>query len=104
MSAKLKLPMYMSEPAKTLIKGLLRRTLKIRLGSGPNGAADIKKHPFFRNVDWDAMSRQEVTPPYIPDNEGELDVSRFDERYCFLFLAANLPSCFVFTLSLPRNL
>ncbi len=31
---------------------LLERSPKKRLGSGPEGADEIKKHPFFSNIDW----------------------------------------------------
>lgn len=31
---------------------------------GRNGADEIKAHPFFKSLDWDAL--REMTPPYIP--------------------------------------
>ena len=32
-----------------------------RLGAGPNGIEDIKKHEFFANIHWDALLRKEVS-------------------------------------------
>ena len=30
------------------------------------GADDIKKHPFFRNIDWAKLERVEIEPPWKP--------------------------------------
>jgi len=30
----------------------LNRNPSKRLGAGPDGAEEIKKHPFFRDIDW----------------------------------------------------
>jgi hypothetical protein len=40
-------PPFMTHKATSLIKRLLDVNDKTRLGSGPNGAKDIKAHPFF---------------------------------------------------------
>ncbi len=29
---------------------------------------EVKSHPFFIGIDWDALYRKEITPPFIPDN------------------------------------
>jgi len=46
---------------------LLNRNPNRRLGAGPTDAEEIKKHPFFDNVDWDkVVNRQyEVPKPFI---------------------------------------
>lgn len=31
-----------------------------RLGAGPNGIEDIKKHEFFASIDWDGLLKKEV--------------------------------------------
>ena len=31
-----------------------------RLGSGPNGIADIKCHSFFASIDWDKLLKKQV--------------------------------------------
>jgi len=50
-----------------------------RLGNMKDGAADVKKHKFFKNVDWDAMSKCKLTPPIVPVVEHEGDTSNFEE-------------------------
>ncbi len=42
----------MSEQARSLIVNLLNRNPMKRLGAGPKGVEDIKKHAFFKDVDW----------------------------------------------------
>lgn len=34
-----------------------------RLGAGLEGSAEIKRHPFFREIDWRAVAQRELKPP-----------------------------------------
>lgn len=54
-----------TDEAKDLVSKLLDKNPKTRLGCGPNGAEDIKNHPFFENVDWDTVMNKtfEMPPP-----------------------------------------
>jgi serine/threonine kinase 32 len=40
-----------------------------RLGyrQGGGGLADIKAHPWFKGMDWDAIYHKQVVPPFEPD-------------------------------------
>ncbi|KAK1866714.1 hypothetical protein I4F81_009230 [Pyropia yezoensis] len=42
-------------PTKDLVRRLLERDVTRRLGAGPADAEDVKAHPFFKGVDWDAV-------------------------------------------------
>ncbi|GBB99293.1 hypothetical protein RclHR1_34740001 [Rhizophagus clarus] len=78
---KLKFPKgFFSDDAKSLIKGLLARNPHSRLGS-QNDAEEIKNHPFFANVDWDALYRKQVSPPFKPNVSSDDDVSCFDPAF-----------------------
>jgi serine/threonine protein kinase len=78
---KLKFPKgFFSDDAKSLIKGLLARNPHSRLGS-QNDAEEIKNHPFFANVDWDALYRKQVPPPFKPNVTSDDDVSCFDPAF-----------------------
>lgn len=55
--------------ARDLISGLLDKDPVKRIGS-KRGAADVKKHPFFRNLNF-ALIRS-LTPPEIPSLRGGL--------------------------------
>ena len=49
---------------------LLDKSCETRLGSGPNDYLDIINHPFFADIDKEALLRGEVKPPPIPNARG----------------------------------
>ncbi|GFY72574.1 ribosomal protein S6 kinase beta-1 [Trichonephila inaurata madagascariensis] len=73
-------PRYISEDARDLMQKLMKRRVNKRLGSGPNDAEPIKKHPFFQNVNWDDLLAKKVVPPYKPELTSKDDVSHFDKE------------------------
>lgn len=46
-----------------------------------SGEAEIRKHLFFRHIDWDKIARLEVQPPFKPKIRDRLDVSNFDKQF-----------------------
>lgn len=54
---------------------------KSRLGSSPSGAEDIKKHQFFRDINWDLLQQKKVHSPFKFKVSGPLDLRHFDK--CF---------------------
>uniref|UniRef100_A0AAX7UPI3 non-specific serine/threonine protein kinase n=1 Tax=Astatotilapia calliptera TaxID=8154 RepID=A0AAX7UPI3_ASTCA len=62
--------------AQELITLLLRQNPLERLGTG--GAAEVKQHQFFHNLDWNGLLRQKAE--FIPQLESEDDTSYFDTR------------------------
>jgi serine/threonine protein kinase len=82
LTQKLRLPTYLSAEASSIIRQLLNRDAKKRLGSGKNGIRDIKAHPFFKSVPWKKLLNKEVDPPFRPTIvKGMLDVSNFDKKF-----------------------
>ncbi|KAL0489772.1 glucocorticoid-regulated kinase [Acrasis kona] len=71
----------MSPEVQDLIRKLLERDPRKRLGSGPTGAEEIKKHPWFAGVNWDDLYHKRITPPFRPNVHGELDTSFFDDEF-----------------------
>jgi len=71
-------PPFFSEEAKSLLKGLLDRNPKRRLGSGTGDVDDIKKHLFFKSIDWTKLENKEIEPPFRPNLTNEYDVRFFD--------------------------
>eukprot|EP00123_Amoebidium_parasiticum_P013457 comp21966_c0_seq1/m.31694 comp21966_c0_seq1/g.31694 ORF comp21966_c0_seq1/g.31694 comp21966_c0_seq1/m.31694 type:complete len:544 (-) comp21966_c0_seq1:330-1961(-) len=55
-------PKFLSQEAKTLIVGLLTVDPDRRLGS-KNGMADIKNHPWFRDLSWNQLAKKQIRPP-----------------------------------------
>lgn len=59
---KLKIPTSLSGDARSLLKELLNRDPMKRLGS-KRDADEIKEHPFFYGINWEAVLRKELRPP-----------------------------------------
>jgi serine/threonine protein kinase len=56
-----------SESLIEIIKGLLQKDLTKRLGLMFNGISDIKKHAWFRDIDWLHIFLRKHRAPWIPD-------------------------------------
>ncbi|XP_014841688.1 PREDICTED: serine/threonine-protein kinase N1 isoform X2 [Poecilia mexicana] len=74
-------PRFLSTEAIGIMRRLLRRNPERRLGSGEKDAEEVKKQPFFRNVDWEALLQRKVPPPFVPSIRSKEDVSNFDEEF-----------------------
>jgi serine/threonine protein kinase len=66
-------PPFINPEAKDLISKLLDVNPKTRLGSGPNGAKDIKNHSFFKTMDWNRLEQKHIEPPFKPEHPRILD-------------------------------
>lgn len=56
-------PWYMSMGAFNVCYRLMERDAKRRLGAC--GSEEVKRHPFFGSVDWEAMRERRVKPPFV---------------------------------------
>ncbi|XP_061825161.1 ribosomal protein S6 kinase alpha-5 [Nerophis lumbriciformis] len=74
-------PKDMSPLAKDIIQRLLTKDPKKRLGSGPNGVENVKKHPFYQKINWEDLAAKTVPAPFKPVIRDELDVSNFAEEF-----------------------
>uniref|UniRef100_A0A667ZXD4 protein kinase C n=1 Tax=Myripristis murdjan TaxID=586833 RepID=A0A667ZXD4_9TELE len=74
-------PRFLSTEAIGIMRRLLRRNPERRLGSGEKDAEDVKKQPFFRGMDWEALLQRKIPPPFVPTIGGKEDVSNFDEEF-----------------------
>ena len=53
-----------------------------RLGCHPEtGFADIQSHPFFRSIEWDLLYNKQISPPYKPRVQSEMDLEHFDPQF-----------------------
>ncbi|KAF9563708.1 Pkinase-domain-containing protein [Agrocybe pediades] len=68
------------DEGKQFVKGLLNRNPKHRLGA-QRDAAELKEHPFFASIDWEALSLKQVTPPFKPVVESDESTSNFDPEF-----------------------
>ncbi|XP_002740313.1 protein kinase C delta type-like [Saccoglossus kowalevskii] len=70
-------PRWLPKEAAACLSLLMEPNPTERLGI----KTDIRKHAFFRAVDWDKMDRREVTPPYKPKIKSAKDASNFDPEF-----------------------
>lgn len=70
----------LSAEGRNFVKGLLNRNPKHRLGAN-NDANELMAHPFFSDIDWDALSRKELIPPFKPKLKSDADTSNFDPEF-----------------------
>ncbi|CAH2222982.1 serine threonine- kinase N2 isoform X1 [Pelobates cultripes] len=75
---KLKIPESLSSEATSILSKLLTKKHEKRLGSSEKDAQEVKDHPYFQHIDWNALLLQNVTPPFVPTINGAEDVSNFD--------------------------
>jgi serine/threonine protein kinase len=57
---------------------LLTRDPTKRLGSEDKMASDIRRHPFFKHIDWDQLYRKEIEAPFKPKVNSVLDLTWID--------------------------
>lgn len=72
----LKLPVSMSLEAKGLIVHLLNRNPSRRLGAGPEGADEIKRHAFFADIDWNVVGQRKLPVP-----KPKASVQQYKDQY-----------------------
>ena len=70
----------LSNEGRNFVKGLLNRNPKHRLGANGD-AEELKQHPFFSDVDWIALGKKNLTPPFKPRLKSETDTSNFDPEF-----------------------
>jgi serum/glucocorticoid-regulated kinase 2 len=75
----LRFPEEMGSDARNLITRLLNREPEGRLGS--EGAEEIKKHPFFKSIDFKKLSTKQIQPPFKPNVQSAIDCSNVDEVF-----------------------
>jgi len=63
--------------AKSLVKHLLVADLSKRYGNLKRGVNDIKKHRWFKNLDWQALVEKRIPVPYKPIVKSASDTSNF---------------------------
>jgi len=75
-------PDYVSVLAKEFLRALLQRNPDARLGGGVAGGDEVKGHEFFGGLDWVALEKRAIPPPFKPTFGGqkEDDVVKYFEK------------------------
>jgi len=75
LNEEITIPSYVSLLGASLIKGLLCKNPKNRLGT--KGLHEIKKHPYLAEFNWDDLYKRKIPPP----NKLDPRQSQFDPEY-----------------------
>ena len=75
----IKIPRYLSDDARNLLSKLLEVNPRKRIGF--NGAEEIRKHPYFKDIDFEKVFAKAYTPPFVPKLKGETDLRYFDPGF-----------------------
>lgn len=94
---------HLSRESEDLIRRMVTSADQ-RVGSGPGGATDIKRHPFFAGVDWDTI--RNIEAPFVPHLKSTFDTVSSLQHLCGLVVQGKKLSCSAPPLSsgfLPHN-
>lgn len=70
-------PRWITKESKSLLELLFERDPSRRLGV----VGDVRAHPFFRTINWSALEKREVNPPFKPKVKSASDCSNFDREF-----------------------
>lgn len=76
---RLVFPAHFDSASRDLIKKLLTADRTKRLGNLRDGVIDVKKHRFFKGIDWEALLNKQTIAPIIPVADHDGDTSNFEE-------------------------
>ncbi|KAK9768681.1 cytochrome c oxidase subunit 1 [Basidiobolus ranarum] len=80
LEGRLMFPSHFDPAARDLIKKLLTNDRTKRLGNLKDGPEDVKKHKWFRGIDWQIVLERKVPAPIVPMFRHPGDTANFD-RY-----------------------
>jgi hypothetical protein len=70
---------YFSKEAVSILKGLTEKDENLRLGC--TDINDIKKHAFFKGIDWEKLAKNQVPAPVLPKVKSATDFCLIDEEF-----------------------
>jgi len=81
--SQLKFPHYFSRNSQGILRELMERNPRKRLGS--DNVGQVRLHAFFHGVDWVRLENLEIEPPFKPklivDDNGVKGTSNFDPEF-----------------------
>jgi len=79
LAAKIEWPRHIDLVAKDLIRKLLATDRTKRLGTMKNGVEDVKRHKWFKAIDWNVVLQRKLQPPIVPKISHDGDTKNFDK-------------------------
>jgi hypothetical protein len=62
-------PKDMDGKSKDIIGKLLRYDVRKRLGCGSKGVGSVKKHRYFKSINFNVLREFKIDAPYIPEED-----------------------------------
>jgi serine/threonine protein kinase len=79
LAGRIEFPAHFHKDAKDLVTKLLTADRTKRFGCLKDGAEDIKRHKWFKIVEWPKCYHKKIKPPFLPLYKGDNDTSNFDK-------------------------
>jgi len=79
LSGKIDWPRQVEPVVKDLIKKLLVQDRTKRMGATKGGAEDVKRHRWFKNIDWEDVAGRKLKPPIVPSVGHDGDARNYDD-------------------------
>jgi len=79
LAGRIDFPRHFDVKAKDLVKRLLTKEISKRIGCLKGLAEDIKKHKWYKGLDWDLLLNRTIQAPFIPAVKAPDDTSMFDK-------------------------
>ncbi|KAL6210577.1 hypothetical protein ACLB2K_015809 [Fragaria x ananassa] len=76
---KIKLPSFLTSEAHSLLKGLLAKDACKRLGCGPLRGEEVKRHKWFKQINWKKLDAREIQPSFRPKVTGKHCIANFEK-------------------------
>jgi len=70
-------PNWMDQNTRDIINRFLDKNPETRLQK----PEEIRSHPFFQGINWDALSKLEVTPPFVPAVKNKESTQNIDKNF-----------------------
>ena len=78
LQGKLEFPRHFETHARDLVRKLLTADRAKRLGNLRGGGDDVRKHKWFRGLDFVGLFQKTLEAPFVPETEGEGDTNHFE--------------------------
>ncbi|VVC40619.1 Hypothetical protein CINCED_3A022383 [Cinara cedri] len=99
--SRLKIKGPVSSQCKNLLYKLLEKQSNKRLGSNIQDFNEVKKHSFFKTINWDDLLNKRITPPFQPQLNSTCDLQYIDPQFTKESVSSSMSSFCV--ENLPPN-
>lgn len=72
---------HVSQAGRDILSALLQKDQHVRLGSSQADLEDVRRHPFFSELNWDDLIQRRVQPPFRPELSDAYDLRNIDPEF-----------------------